>query len=131
MQSQFNAAINQLVSEKNLPREIVEDIIKSAFKAAYKKDFGHRDQNIDVDLSDSGDMATIYQILTVVEKVEDENLEISMKEALKYVKKPKVGDEVKIDVTPMEYGRIAAQSAKQVIIQKLQEAERDIMYSNF
>ncbi len=131
MQSQFNAAINQLVSEKNLPREIVEDIIKSAFKAAYKKDFGHRDQNIDVDLSDSGEMATVYQILTVVKEVEDENLEITKDEALKYVKKPKLGDEIKIDVTPMEYGRIAAQSAKQVIIQKLQEAERDIMYANF
>ena len=131
MQSQFNAAINQLVAEKNLPREIVEDIIKSAFKAAYKKDFGHRDQEIDVELSESGEMATVFQILTVVEEVEDENLEISLEEALKYIKKPKVGDEVRIDVTPMEYGRIAAQSAKQVIIQKLQEAERDIMYANF
>ena len=131
MQSQFNAAINQLVSEKNLPRDVVEDIIKSAFKAAYKKDFGHKDQEIDVDLSDSGEMATVYQILTVVDTVEDENLEISLQEALKYSKKPKVGDEIRIDVTPMEYGRIAAQSAKQVIIQKLQEAEREIMYTNF
>jgi len=131
MQSQFNAAINQLVSEKNLPRDIVEDIIKSAFKAAYKKDFGTREQNIDVELSESGEMATVFQILTVVESVEDPDLEISPEEALKYVKKAKIGDEIRIDVTPMEYGRIAAQSAKQVIIQKLQEAEREILYTNF
>ena len=131
MQSQFTAAINQLVSEKNLPRDMVEDIIKSAFKAAYKKDFGTREQNIEVELSESGEMATVFQIMTVVENVEDEDLEISTQEALKYVKKAKVGDEIKIDVTPMEYGRIAAQSAKQVIIQKLQEAEREILYVNF
>jgi len=131
MQSQFNAAINQLVSEKNLPRDVVEDIIKSAFKAAYKKDFGTREQNIDVELSESGEMATVFQILTVVENVEDADLEISAEEALKYVKKAKIGDEIRIDVTPMEYGRIAAQSAKQVIIQKLQEAEREILYTNF
>jgi N utilization substance protein A len=131
MQSQFNAAINQLVSEKNLPRDIVEDIIKSAFKAAYKKDFGTREQNIDVELSESGEMATVFQILTVVESVEDPDLEISPEEALKYVKTAKIGDEIRIDVTPMEYGRIAAQSAKQVIIQKLQEAEREILYTNF
>jgi len=90
MQSQFNAAINQLVSEKNLPRDIVEDIIKSAFKAAYKKDFGTREQNIDVELSESGEMATVFQILTVVESVEDPDLEISPEEALKYVKKAKI-----------------------------------------
>jgi N utilization substance protein A len=131
MQSQFNAAINQLVSEKNLPRDIVEDIIKSAFKAAYKKDFGTREQNIDVELSESGEMATVFQILTVVESVEDPDLEISPEEALKYVKKAKIGDEIRIDVTPMEYGRIAAQSAKQVIIQKVQEAEREILYTHF
>ena len=131
MQSQFSAAINQLVAERNLPKEIVEDTIKAAFKAAYRKDYGTKDQIIEVELSDSGEMATVYQVLTVVEKVEDADLEISAKEALKYAKKAKIGTEIKIDVTPMEYGRIAAQSAKQVIIQKLQEAERDIMYDNF
>ena len=120
MQSQFNAAINQLVAEKNLPREIVEDI-KSAFKAACKD--LDTEIKIDVELSESGEMATVS--LTVEE--EDENLEISLEEALKYINQSWNG--FNIDVTPMEYGRIAAQSAKQVIIQKLQEAERDIMYA--
>ncbi len=131
MQSQFQAAINQLCSEKNLPKEEVLESIKAALKTAYKKDYGNRDQDIEVDLSDSGETSTIYQVFEVVEKVEDEDLEMSKKEALKYEKKVKIGDHVRVDVTPMEFGRIAAQSAKQVILQKLQESERNIMYDNF
>jgi len=131
MQSQFQAAINQLCSEKNLPKEEVLESIKAALKTAYKKDYGNREQEIEVDLSDSGENATIYQVFTVVETVEDPDLEMTAKEATKYEKSVKVGDTVRVDVTPMEFGRIAAQSAKQVILQKLQESERKIMYDNF
>ena len=131
MQSQFQAAINQLCSEKNLPKEEVLESIKAALKTAYKKDYGNREQEIEVDLSESGENATIYQVFTVVETVEDTDLEMTAKEATKYEKSVKVGDVVRVDVTPMEFGRIAAQSAKQVILQKLQESERKIMYDNF
>lgn len=131
MQSQFQAAINQLVAEKNLPREVVIETIEAAIKAAYRKDYGTKDQELDVILSESGEQATIFQILTVVKDVELDDLEITEKEAQQYKKGAKVGDQIKIDVTPIEYGRIAAQSAKQVIIQRLQEAERNIMYDNF
>ena len=131
MQSQFQAAINQLCSEKNLPKEEVLESIKAALKTAYKKDYGNREQEIEVDLSDSGENATIYQVFTVVETVEDPDLELTAKEATKYEKSVKVGDTIRVDVTPMEFGRIAAQSAKQVILQKLQESERKIMYDNF
>src|SRR5210317_197708 len=131
MQSQFQAAINQLCSEKNLPKEEVLESIKAALKTAYKKDYGNREQDIEVELSESGENATIYQVMEVVEEVEDEDLEISPKEALKYEKSAKIGDMIRIDVTPMEFGRIAAQNAKQVILQKLQESERKIMYDNF
>jgi len=131
MQSQFQAAINQLCSEKNLPKEEVLESIKAALKTAYKKDYGNREQEIEVELSESGENATIYQVFTVVETVEDADLEMTPKEATKYEKTVKVGDEIRVDVTPMEFGRIAAQSAKQVILQKLQESERKIMYDNF
>ena len=131
MQSQFQAAINQLCSEKNLPKEEVLESIKAALKTAYKKDYGNREQEIEVELSESGENATIYQVFTVVETVEDADLEMTPKEATKYEKAVKVGDEIRVDVTPMEFGRIAAQSAKQVILQKLQESERKIMYDNF
>lgn len=131
MQSTFLAAINQLCDEKNLPREIVLDTVKAALKAAYRKDYGTRDQNIDVDLDDKSGNITVFLVKEIVKKVETPDLQISAAEAKKYVKEPKVGGSVKIDVTPVGYGRIAAQSAKQVIIQRLQEAERDIMYTTF
>lgn len=130
-QTQFIAAINQLCEEKNLPRETVLETIKAALRAAYRKDYGNREQNVDVDINESTGQATVYLVKEVVKKVEIEDQQMSLKEALKYKKEPKVGDIIKIDVTPLEYGRIAAQSAKQVIIQRLQEAERDLMYDTF
>lgn len=131
MQSPFLAAINQLCDEKNLSRDMVLETIKAALRAAYRKDYGNREQNIDVELKDGTDVMTVYLLKNVVKKVLNENVEISLKEAKKYSKDAKVGDVIKIDVTPAEYGRIAAQSAKQVIIQRLQEAEREIMYETF
>jgi N utilization substance protein A len=131
MQSQFIAAINQLAAEKNLPKEVIMETIEAALKAAYRKDYGTKDQELEVELSESGESATLYLLKEVVDKVEEDDLEISLENAKKYKKTAKVGDTIKIDVTPLEYGRIAAQSAKQVIIQRLQEAERTIMYDNF
>lgn len=131
MQSQFLAAINQICDEKNIPRDHIIDTIKAAVRAAYRKDYGNKEQNIEVELSEKKEMITIYLVKEIVKKVENAETEISLKEAQRYKKDAKVGKVVKIDVTPLEYGRIAAQSAKQVIIQKIQEAERDIMYNTF
>ncbi len=131
MQTQFLAAINQLCDEKNISKDKVIETIKAALKAAYKKDYGNKEQNLDVTLDPDSGLASVFLLKQVVKKVEDENIEISEIEAKKYNKKAKVGDEIKIDVTPPNYGRIAAQSAKQVIIQRVQEAERDTMYEIF
>jgi len=131
MQSQFIAAINQLAAEKNLPREVIFDTIQAALSAAYRKDYGNKEQEVEVELSESGESATIYLVKEVVKKVNDDDLQISLANAKKYKKTAKVGSTIKIDVTPLEYGRIAAQSAKQVIIQRLQEAERTIMYDTY
>ena len=131
MQSKFIAAINQLCDEKSISQEKVIETIKAALRAAYRKDYGTKDQNIDVDIDDKSGVATVYLVKEVVKKIENEDLEILEKDAKKYDKKVKVGDEVRIDVTPTNYGRIAAQSAKQVIIQKIQEAEREMMYDAF
>ena len=129
--TQFFAAINQLCEEKNLSREIIIETIKAALRAAYRKDYGTREQNVDVELNATTGQATVFLVKEVVKKVEDEENQMTVKEAKKYKKNPQVGDEIKIDVTPEGYGRIAAQSAKQVIIQRLQEAERDLMYETF
>jgi N utilization substance protein A len=131
MQSQFFAAINQLCDEKNISKDKVIDTIKSALKAAYRKDYGNKDQEIDVDLDEKSGVTTVYVVKEVVKTVEDENLQISDKDAKKYDKTVKVGGLVRIDVTPTNYGRIAAQAAKQVVIQKIQDAERDVLYDTF
>lgn len=131
MQSQFIAAINQLCDEKNLPRDVVLETIKAAIRAAYRKDYGNRDQNIDVGVDEKSGNIAIYVVKTVVEKVENPEAELTVKEAKQFLKDPEVGQEVRQDVTPLGYGRIAAQSAKQVIIQRLQEAERELMYQTF
>ncbi len=131
MQTQFIAAINQLCDEKNISKDKVLETIKAALRAAYRKDYGNKDQNVDVDINENSGLATVYLVLEVVKKVTDENTQISEKEAQKYDKEAEAGDTIRIDVTPTDYGRIAAQAAKQVIIQRIQEAERDVMYETF
>lgn len=131
MQSQFLAAINQLCDEKNISKDRVFETIEAALRAAYRKDYGNKDQEIDVKLDENSGLATVFLVKTIVEKVEEEDLEISEADAKKYDKKAKLGEQVRIDVTPTNYGRIAAQAAKQVIIQRIQEAERDVMYDTF
>ncbi|MFA7278001.1 MAG: transcription termination factor NusA [Candidatus Gracilibacteria bacterium] len=131
MQTPFAAAIAQLCDEKGISRDKVVETIKAAIRAAYKKDYGTRDMNVDVDLDENSGNATVFAVKMVAKEVENDELEISVKEAKKYKESAKVGDELRIDVTPPGYGRIAAQSAKQVIIQRIQEAERDVMYELF
>lgn len=127
----FIAALTQIAAEKNLSEDIVLDAVKSAISAAYRKDYGNKDQEIEVILRDDAQFASILQIKEVVDEVENENFEISLAEARKIKSAVELGDEIRIDVTPIEYGRIAAQSAKQVILQRLQEAERTALFQRF
>lgn len=133
MQSQFLAAINQLCEEKNLDKEIILETVKAALRSAYRKDYGNREQNIDVDLNPENGQAVIFLVKDVVKEsdFENENTQIVQKDGIKYKKDAKPGDVIRIDVTPTDFRRIAAQSAKQVIIQRIQEAERDVMYETF
>lgn len=131
MHQQFMAAVRQLANEKKLAEDMVIDIVKAAIRTAYKKDYGNNEQNIDVDIDPKTENVTVYIVRTVVDKVEDEDGQILLSEAKKLNKTIKIGDTVRIDVTPLSYGRIAAQAAKQVIIQRIHEAERDVMYEMF
>lgn len=131
MNQQFMAAVRLLCSEKNLPEETIIEIVKAALKTAYRKDYGTREQMLDVDIDSKTEQVSIFVVKEVVAEVEDEELEMSLKEAKTINKEIKLEEEVRIDVTPMSYGRIAAQAAKQVIIQRIQEAERDFMYETF
>lgn len=131
MQASFIAAINQICNEKNVNPAQVLEAVKQAIATAYRKDFGNKEQEIRVELEESKDMPTILLIKEVVEEVENENFEISVKDAQRLRPDSEEGDEIEIDVTPLEYGRIAAQAAKQVILQKLQEAEKQSLYEMF
>jgi transcription termination/antitermination protein NusA len=131
MNQQFIAAVNQICAEKNISYEKVMDAVKSALATAYRKDFGNKEQEVEITLNDGGTFATVLLIKEVVEDVENPNIEISLAEAKKMKKNVQIGDEIRIDVTPLEYGRIAAQAAKQVILQRIQEAERESLYEMF
>lgn len=133
--SPFMAAINQICDEKGLPKEIVVETVEAALAAAYRKDYGHSHQVIRAKL-DEDDIALtkMFQVLEVVKKTdfEDEHTQIVLTEAKKIQKDIKVGEELLIELPHQEaFGRIAAQTAKQVIIQRLREAERDLLYKEF
>ena len=131
MRASFIAAINQICAEKSVKPEQVLEAVKQAIATAYRKDFGNKEQEIRVELDEGKDMPTILLVKEVVEAVENDNFEISVKDARKVKPDAEVGDELSIDVTPVGYGRIAAQAAKQVILQKLQEAEKQSLYEMF
>lgn len=107
------------------------DIVKAAISTAYRKDYGNKEQNIDVVIDAKTENVSVFLVKKVVDTIEDEDGEITLADAKKINKSIKTGEEIRMDVTPLSYGRIAAQSAKQVIIQRIQEAERDTMYEMF
>lgn len=107
------------------------EIVEAAIKTAYRKDYGNKDQILDVEIDPKTENVSVYVVKIVVDKVENEETEISLEDARKMNKNITTEEEIRMDVTPMSYGRIAAQAAKQVIIQRIQEAERDIMYDTF
>jgi transcription termination/antitermination protein NusA len=131
MRASFIAAINQICAEKNVAPDQVLEAVKQAIATAYRKDFGNKEQDVRVVLREDQDMPSIILVKEVVEDVENENIEISVSDAGKLKPDAKAGDEIEIDVTPAGYGRIAAQSAKQVILQKIQEAEKKAVYEMF
>jgi N utilization substance protein A len=131
MKAQFLAALNQICAEKNIPEEEALTAVKTAIATAWRKDFGNKDQEVEVVLRDDSDVPTVLLVKEVVEEVENDNFEISLKEAQKIKSDATVGDELRIDVTPLEFGRIAAQVAKQVILQKFNEAERKALFKRF
>ncbi len=131
MRASFIAAINQLCAERNVKADDVLEAVRQAIATAYRKDYGNKEQEIRVVLREDQDMPSVLLIKEVVDDVLNENFEISQKDARRVKPDAEVGDEIEIDVTPVGYGRIAAQSAKQVIIQKLQESEKQSLFEMF
>jgi len=129
--SKLSPVIAQICEEKGLSKEVVLEIIENALAAAYRKDYGKRGQEIKVDFDEETGKAKVFLYKEVVEEVEDPAMQISLDEAKKIKEDAKIGDKVSFNVTPSDYGRIAAQTAKQVIIQRIKEAEREVLVNEF
>lgn len=132
MQSQLQAAINQICAEKNIPNEVVIQAIENGIALAYKKDFGRPTQTIKVTLGDDITDLRIFEIREVVNKVEDFDNDITLKDARKIRPDAELENTIYVPVELHEsFGRIAAQTAKQVMTQQLQEAERSMLFDKF
>lgn len=116
-QAKFMQAMNQIVEEKGLSKDRVVQTVEQALAAAYRKDYGNKDQTIRVILDEKTGAMKIFKVTEVVEEVENEEAQILEKDAQKDKKGAKIGDEIETPLPqPEGFGRIAAQTAKQVII---------------
>ncbi len=143
MQTNFLAAINLIAEEKNLPRDIIIETVQAALAAAYKKDYSDKDQEARAELDEETGEVHIYESKAVVAdgEVENEHLQIALSDAKKIDKKAVVREAdpeneiepymVEMEAHPEDFGRVAAQTAKQVIIQRLREAEREIIFAEY
>ena len=126
----FMAAFRELGMEKGINPEILFDAIEAALVAAYKRNFNAA-QNVRVTLDRTSGQYHVYAIKTVVEESEDTIQEISLAMAHQISPEYQLGDTLEVEVTPANFGRIAAQTAKQVVVQRIREAERGIIYEEF
>ena len=123
-------AFEQLGREKGIAPEILFDAIEAALISAYKRNFGSA-QNVRVSLERSTGEIHVFARKNIVEDVTDTRLEMDLPEAQAIDRRYELGDVVEIEVTPKDFGRIAAQTAKQVVVQRIREAERGIIYEEF
>ena len=131
MNSEFFDAINMLEEEKGIPHEYMYDKIRQALLAAFRRDNPNCEDNVEIILDEEKKRIEMVVNKVVVEHVEDPTHEIDPDAAKKIMKKAKIGDTVSVPVETKKFGRIAAQAAKQVIIQGIREAERGIIYEEF
>ncbi|MCS7233734.1 MAG: transcription termination factor NusA [Synergistetes bacterium] len=122
--------IKQIEKEKGISKNILFDMLKAALVSAYKKHFGSS-HNIEIDIDPTDGEIKVFALKRVVKEVKDPRLEISIDEAVEHGESPIEGSVVRIEVTPHDFGRIAAQTAKQVIVQRLKEVEREVVYEEF
>lgn len=123
-------ALKDLCAEKEISSEVLFEAVESALKAAYRKNF-NQDDNVEITIDRDDGSFHVYALKSVVETVEDPVIEISKEDAQEISPGCEIDDVVEIEVTPQNFGRIAAQAAKQIVVQKLREAERGVIYDEF
>ncbi|MCM3361563.1 transcription termination factor NusA [Niallia sp. Sow4_A1] len=130
MSSELVDALVLLEKEKGISREVIMDAMEAALISAYRRNFNQA-QNVRIDLNLGAGSMRVFARKEVVDEVFDPRLEISLEDAQKINPNYEVEDIVELEVTPKDFGRIAAQTAKQVVTQRVREAERGIIYSEF
>lgn len=130
MNREFIKAVEELEKEKEISKDLLIEAIESALVSAYKKNYG-TSQNVRVNIDrETGDIE-VFMRKDIVAEVEDDQLEVSIEEAREVDPKFQVGDVIEKQVTPRDFGRIAAQTAKQVVVQRIREAERGLIYDDY
>ncbi|MGD9317141.1 MAG: transcription termination factor NusA, partial [Anaerolineae bacterium] len=130
MRSELVLAINQLCAERKLSPEVVMEAVEASLISAYKRNFGAT-TNIEVQIDSDTSDVRVFAAKEVVDDVQDRKAQITLEEARQIDPEIELGGTVLIESTPKDFGRIAAQTAKQVILQRIREAERDALYSTF
>ncbi|SDM65221.1 NusA antitermination factor [Fictibacillus solisalsi] len=130
MSSELLDALTFLEKEKGISKDILIEAIEAALISAYKRNF-HQAQNVRVDFNTTTGSIKVFARKNVVEEVTDPRQELSLEEAHKINPQYELDDVVELEVTPRDFGRIAAQTAKQVVTQRVREAERGIIFSEF
>lgn len=130
MNEDFINALREIEKEKGVSQEIIFEAIESALISSYKKNFGSS-QNVVVEIDKQTGKSKVFALKEVVDEMKNEYSEMDIEEAKKLNSNHEVGDMVRVEVTPKDFGRIAAQTAKQVVIQRIKDAERDVIYDEF
>ncbi len=128
---QLTLAVRTIAEEKNLPEDTVMSVIEQAIAAAWRRDNGERDQEVRAELNVNDGTAKVYVIREVVEEVGSDAVEISLEDAKKVNPEVEIGGTVEEEFTVEKFGRVAAQTAKQVVLQRLREAEREVVLEEF
>lgn len=130
MSKEMLNALDALEAEKGIAKEVVIEALEAALISAYKRHYG-QSQNVEVVFDNKKGNIHVYAVKEVTEEVMDSQLEVSLKDAILINPAYEIGDKIRFEVTPKDFGRIAAQTAKQVILQRVREAERNIIYTEF
>ena len=131
MNADFFSAVEDIEKEKGIPKQYMFDKINQAMLAAFRKDNPEAGDNVVVDMNEEKKKIEMYVLMNVVETVENPAIEMDLYTASNINKRAKLGMAIKVPVETKKFGRIAAQAAKQVIIQGIREAERGIIYEEF
>ncbi|MDO4661963.1 MAG: transcription termination factor NusA [Tissierellia bacterium] len=130
MNKDFILALNELEKEKGIEKEVILDALEKALIKSYQKNYDNN-ENVEIKIDSETGKINVYSKKEVVEDIKDPVLEISLDDARKINSKYEVGDVVNIEIAPKDFGRVAAQTARNIVIQKIRDAERDLIYNEY